>query len=385
MSATNYQTYSNNQAYFPQTMAYAHAQAPLPTIPMGSPSPMFQPMQFSGPVPQVYLSQPALPQLNCGVQAMSLGSTPIQGAEALSLQSQASLGSMPGDFSLPLMTSDFSLPAVTSDQNFPAMTSSGSLPYGGALPFVGSNPSLPQRSLSPVFMPSPSPAQGVLPMVSYVPATQPMPVSFGNVYVTGYFPNCSPEIVPPEPSANSHLLGYRGTSIPRSRSSSPAAMSHTSYSEHLPRQRSRSICSDSVGSIEREFRDCSAPPAEPSKRELVNCAFEKLQKLFGANFDQEGNRGQNILRLKVKTRQALEQIVPLIEFIQTENLIVSVSCPISTKKGRQQVRGFLAYIQFKDARDADRAEQLIAEYNASNGSPFNTCHRDPPSTWKTQA
>jgi len=64
---------------------------------------------------------------------------------------------------------------------------------------------------------------------------------------------------------------------------------------------------------------------------------------------------------------------------------MSVSCPISTKKGRQQVRGFLAYLQMKDASDANRVEELIQQYNASNGSPFNTWHRNPPSTWKNRA
>merc|ERR1712198_319898 len=96
--------------------------------------------------------------------------------------------------------------------------------------------------------------------------------------------------------------------------------------------RSLSDCSDG-SDTERDYER-----AEPSKRDLVNRAFAKLEAMFGKNFDKNGNRGENILRLKVKTRTALEKIVPFIEFCQRENLIVSVSCPISTKKGRQQVR-----------------------------------------------
>jgi len=194
------------------------------------------------------------------------------------------------------------------------------------------------------------------------------------VTVTNWHDSISPiaDASIPEPAADPNLLGFRGNSVPRSRSPTRS------------NSRARSM-SDYSNTSEPQFeRDFSAP-AEPSKRELVNKAFAKLQALFGQNFDQNGNRGENILRLKVKTRTALEQIVPFIEFCQLENLIISVSCPISTKKGRQQVRGFLAYLQTRNARDADRLEELIQEYNANNGSPFNTWHRNPPSTWKNKA
>merc|ERR1719168_107506 len=98
---------------------------------------------------------------------------------------------------------------------------------------------------------------------------------------------------------------------------------------------------------------------------------------------QDDNRGENIVRLKVKTRNALEHIVPFIERCQKENLILTVSCPISTKKGRQQVRGFLAYLETRTAEDADRLEDLVREYNTEHKSVFNTWHRNPVSTWKT--
>jgi len=81
----------------------------------------------------------------------------------------------------------------------------------------------------------------------------------------------------------------------------------------------------------------------------------------------------------------LEHIVPFIERCQQENLISTVSCPISTKKGRQQVRGFLAYLETRTAEDADRLEDLVREYNAENKSVFNTWHRNPVSTWKTES
>jgi len=157
----------------------------------------------------------------------------------------------------------------------------------------------------------------------------------------------------------------------RSRDSSPRSRSPS---------RSRNGSSEHESLFSEDHQDFSY---EPSKRELVDSAFEQLEHMFGENFDQEGNRGENILRLKVKTRTALEQIIPLIKFCQTENLIVSVSCPISTKKGRSQIRGFLAYLQARNEQDADRLEEMLRTFNEVNGSPFNTWHRNPPSTWRT--
>merc|ERR1712062_862697 len=219
---------------------------------------------------------------------------------------------------------------------------------------------------------SPQPYPLLPPMISLIPTVpQPMPemqVRTNSVTVTITNPPVDP-VLPEMKMGDPNLLGYRGNSVPRSRSPTRS----------VSRGRSLSDCSDG-SDTERDYER-----AEPSKRDLVNRAFAKLEAMFGKNFDKNGNRGENILRLKVKTRTALEKIVPFIEFCQRENLIVSVSCPISTKKGRQQVRGFLAYLQTKDARDANRVEELIQQYNAMNGSPFNTWHRNPPSTWKNQA
>merc|ERR550517_573590 len=169
----------------------------------------------------------------------------------------------------------------------------------------------------------------------------------------------------------------------------PTAQGPDKFGKPRARTRSRSP----GRSVSRES-DSSESPAqlnqmpvaevdsEPSKRDLVNAAFERLIEMFGEDrFDQDGNRGENIVRLKVKTRNALEHIVPFIERCQEENLISTVSCPISTKKGRQQVRGFLAYLETKTAQDADRLEDLVREYNTEHKSVFNTWHRNPVSTW----
>merc|ERR1711951_179232 len=282
-----------------------------------------------------------------------------------SANSMASLESLPSDLSS-MQASSMSLPMmrVGSMESYPSMQRSPS-PGMGMIP-----------SYSPQSYPM------LPPMISLIPASSsslpsfqvPSPPLANSVTVTNFdtasMSTGSPVNVT-EPILDTNHLGFRGNSVPRSRSPTRS----------MSRARS---CSDYSVTSEPQFERTSSD-SEPSKRELVNKAFAKLQAMFGPNFDQNGNRGENILRLKVKTRTALEQIVPFVEFCQRENLIVSVSCPISTKKGRQQVRGFLAYLQTRNARDADRLEELIQEYNANNGSPFNTWHRNPPSTWKNKA
>jgi len=365
--STDYQTYSNNHTFFPQNTGYTCAQSAMPQmVPMSSP--MFSPLPMTGPVPQVYL--PPVAQVNCGFQAMNLAS---QGAPPLlpmmsSANSMASLESLPSDLSsMPASSMSLPMMRVGSMESYPSMQRSPS-PGMGMIP-----------SYSPQSYPM------LPPMISLIPASSsslpsfqvPSPPLAGNsVTITNWHDPCmsnGPAVDTrlPEPAADPNLLGFRGKSVPRSRSPTRSL------------SRGRSMSDYSIGSETHIERD--SEPAEPSKRDLVNKAFAQLQVMFGQNFDQNGNRGENILRLKVKTRTALEQIVPFIEFCQLENLIISVSCPISTKKGRQQVRGFLAYLQTRNARDADRLEELIQEYNANNGSPFNTWHRNPPSTWKNKA
>jgi len=373
--STDYQTYSHHQTYFPTNNGYPCAQSGMPQmVPLGSP--MFQPLPMTGPVPQVYM--PPVAQMNCGFQNMSLTGPVQQMPQMLpvlstpgSMTSLGSLESLPSDLSAPSLGASMSL----SDLAQPMMKVGSMESY----PSMQRSPS-PGMGMVPSYSPQPYPM--LPPMISLIPAARPLPglqvpsppQMASGVTVTNWHDSISPiaDASIPEPAADPNLLGFRGNSVPRSRSPTRS------------NSRARSM-SDYSNTSEPQFeRDFSAP-AEPSKRELVNKAFAKLQALFGQNFDQNGNRGENILRLKVKTRTALEQIVPFIEFCQLENLIISVSCPISTKKGRQQVRGFLAYLQTRNARDADRLEELIQEYNANNGSPFNTWHRNPPSTWKNKA
>lgn len=375
--STDYQTYSQT---YPQNTGFAMPQM----VPMGSP--MFQPLPMTG----LYFPQVSQ-QLPCGFQAMPMGAAPAPPAAMLPIMSGcSSLDSlaMSDALSVSMGMSDKLSPAPNmSPENLslPAMASGN---YSFPLCQVGMPEAFP-RSPSPNafdcpspnafnMMPSHSPQlYPMLPMISLIPTTQSLPDmqtpmrirTDSSITITN--PPAADPVLPEVMTSDPNLLGYRDNSAPRSRSNSLPARTRS-----LSRGRSLSDCS--YGSeTERDYER-----TEPSKRELVNRAFAKLKAMFGNNFDQNGNRGENILRLKVKTRTALERIVPLIEFCQQENLITSVSCPISTKKGRQQVRGFLAYLQMKDAKDADRVEELIELYNKKNGSPFNTWHRNPPSTWK---
>lgn len=370
--STTYQTYSNTQNYYPQNTGYPCAQGMPQMVPMGSPMFNYQPMPMTAPMPPVIL--PPVAQMNCGFQTMNLAQGTLQAAPQLlpsMLSSPASfhtMESVPSDFSTHNSTGFEpqiqGMVKVTSMDSYPSMQRSPS----------------PGMGMIPSYSPQPYPM--LPPMISLIPASPsplpglqvPTPPLANSVTVTNFdtasMSTGSPVNVT-EPILDTNHLGFRGNSVPRSRSPTRS----------MSRARS---CSDYSVTSEPQFERTSSD-SEPSKRELVNKAFAKLQAMFGPNFDQNGNRGENILRLKVKTRTALEQIVPFVEFCQRENLIVSVSCPISTKKGRQQVRGFLAYLQTRNEGDADRVEELIQQYNASNNSPFNTWHRNPPSTWKNQA
>lgn len=256
----------------------------------------------------------------------------------------------------------------------------------------------PSRTASPVLHPSPSSSLVGMECLGY---------SMGNLTIRAHSTTPPPRQCVSFVVANQMLPTHQSTGlmtpptqfvVPQSFPSPnmPTAQGPDLLSVKQIRTRSRSPIIVARGrSISRESESSESPTAivsepkpqpkiEPSKRDLVNKAFARLMEMFGEDrFDQDGNRGENIVRLKVKTRNALEHIVPFIERSQEENLISTVSCPISTKKGRQQVRGFLAYLETRNAEDADRLEDLVREYNSKNKSVFNTWHRNPVSTWKT--
>jgi len=103
---------------------------------------------------------------------------------------------------------------------------------------------------------------------------------------------------------------------------------------------------------------------EMTKKDLVNDTLKWMYDVFGSeHFDCDGRRGPNVLRLKVKTRGALEHICPLVDKLVNEGLVHHISCPISTKKSRQHIRGYLAYIEAVSSDKIDRIMEIFNKYN----------------------
>lgn len=151
------------------------------------------------------------------------------------------------------------------------------------------------------------------------------------------------------------------------------------------RRRNSSVVSDFSDSGSFTSSESDSGPKQPiSKRDLVFQTLDWLKEQFKENYDNEGERGQNVLRIKVKTRDALEHICAFIEKCMAEKLIESVSCPISTKKGRQHVRGYLLYAKAANETNANRIAEIFDEHNAKNGRPFKQLHRNPVSTLNKQ-
>jgi len=128
--------------------------------------------------------------------------------------------------------------------------------------------------------------------------------------------------------------------------------------------------SNSVSSI----RSGSPTETQIPKRQLIDDCRAHFRNM-PVPYDEIGNRGENVVRIKVKTRNALENIVPFIDACNAQGLLTRVSCPISTKKGRQHIRGFLAYLECSDSA---AVQQLFEEYNEKFAC-FKPLDVNPPS------
>jgi len=231
--------------------------------------------------------------------------------------------------------------------------------------FLQPNPQFPlQNSASPVFLPMISPLNNVPSM------SPPMFSSLSpNPMVSVSSPPMMTPSQPPQTHTNSQFLGSGLRDVSRSRSASVQSdHSLASDSGEIERSRHRSVSRESGG-----FE-------APSKRALVDSTLGWMESVFGDKYDNDGTRGENVLRLKVKTVIALENIVEFISRCNQEGLIESISCPVSTKKGRQHVRGYLAYIKGFSGNSADRIEAIFEAFNQEKGYPFKTLHRNPAST-----
>merc|ERR1719281_1048318 len=94
-----------------------------------------------------------------------------------------------------------------------------------------------------------------------------------------------------------------------------------------------------------------------------------------------GMRGPTVMRIKVKTRPALELIVELLRALEQNSRIVGISCPKSTKKGKQHIRGFLAYIQTSTVAEIAKVQRVFDEFNRTNQKngevPFKSLEVNP--------
>jgi len=118
-----------------------------------------------------------------------------------------------------------------------------------------------------------------------------------------------------------------------------------------------------------------------SKKELVESCLNQIDQIFGNRVQTTGMRGPTVMRIKVKTRPALELIVNLLKALEQNCTITAISCPKSTKKGKQHIRGFLAYIQTNHVANIPRVQSVFDEFNRAhtNGeaAPFKTLEVNP--------
>lgn len=118
-----------------------------------------------------------------------------------------------------------------------------------------------------------------------------------------------------------------------------------------------------------------------SKKELVESCLNQIDQIFGNRVQTTGMRGPTVMRIKVKTRPSLELIVNLLKALEQNCTITAISCPKSTKKGKQHIRGFLAYIQTSHVANIPRIQCVFDEFNRAhtNGeaAPFKTLEVNP--------
>lgn len=206
-----------------------------------------------------------------------------------------------------------------------------------------------------------------------------------------------PSMMPPMSSpmplmTNNSLVSYNNTTLSVSRSVSPVgdwSDDEDFMQSRVCRSRSRTFDSDTDLKSLQKKEKTDSPTNEMSKQCLVEKAFVVIEEKFGSRMQENGMRGETVLRIKVKTRTALEMIVPLIDELHTKasDLISVVCCPKSTKKGRQHLRGFLVYLQATNVQATAEIKTVFDNFNQacinSEGNvPFKPIEINPQSKKK---
>jgi len=243
-----------------------------------------------------------------------------------------------------------------NSEPFPAMTPMNS----GFTPMLLSTHSSGLQMLTPMLnvQPSVSPVPGLPVMQPFVPLGLPM------VSMTPSL-SPSPRVIKPEMTRSRGSLTVPGSYNP-SASTEDFSVSYSRERDHIytvePFETERLPEKEPV--VNGDNIPIPEFTPEMTKKDLVNGTLDWFYAVLGSeHFDCEGRRGKNVLRIKVKTRGALEYICPLINQCIEEGLLNHVSCPISTKKQRRHIRGYLAYLEAVSESATDRMIEIFNEIN----------------------
>jgi len=99
------------------------------------------------------------------------------------------------------------------------------------------------------------------------------------------------------------------------------------------------------------------------KKVLALLRHTELREHFAKRFTDTGMRGENVLRIKVKTKMGLNHILHFLKRIDSEGLLKSLSCPTSKKRNCSDLRGFLCYIETFDGKQTALVRDMFLKYN----------------------
>jgi len=248
----------------------------------------------------------------------------------------------------------------------------------------------PMMQLMDMNMPSVSPPSSTVgTMGGFIPAAPmmgysmlPIPATQANLTYVG-LPQATASLSPEMGYLMPEMTGYQPQATPAiSRSVSPCRSEETLVLPQIPtrdsfptRERNRSI--GSTGST----LSLDSDGAPISKKELVENCLKQIDQIFGHRVQTTGMRGPTVMRIKVKTRPALELIIDLLRTLEQTCVITAISCPKSTKKGKQHIRGFLAYIKTNHVANIDQVQRVFDEFNGAHTkgdvAPFKTLEVNP--------
>jgi len=239
------------------------------------------------------------------------------------------------------------------------------------------SPMLPVMDLTSISPPPVAPMGNFVPTVpmmgySYVPMTANGMAMMGLPQANSSYSSESMQFLLPE-------AAFSPPTFSISRSCSPASEGVPHEQMRAPEvSRERLPSAGSSGSLDSST---SGTAGVISKKELVEYCLNEIDQIFGDRVQTTGMRGPTVMRIKVKTRPALELIVELLRALEQNSKIVAISCPKSTKKGKQHIRGFLAYIQASTVSEIANVQRVFDEFNLThqNGEdvPFKSLEVNP--------